>query len=35
MDFQIGHFADFQQLKIDSHFADFGIVKIDSTSTFY
>ena len=31
MDSQIAHFADIEQLKIDSHFADFGQIKIDPT----
>ena len=31
IDIQTSHFADFQQLKIDSHFVDFGQVKIDPT----
>ena len=29
--FQIGHFADFEQLKVDIYFANFGQVKIDPT----
>ena len=31
MDFQAGHFAAFEQFKIDSHFANFGQVKINPT----
>ena len=33
-DFQIGHFAGFEQSKVDIHFADFGQVKIDPTCSF-
>ena len=29
--FQTGHFADFEQLKVDIYFANFGQVKIDPT----
>ena len=29
IDFQIDHFVDLEQFKIDSHFANFGQVKID------
>ena len=29
IDFQTGHFADFEQFKVDIHFANFGQVKID------
>ena len=28
-DFQIGHFADFEQFTVDVHFANFGHVKTD------
>ena len=28
--FQTGHFADFEQFKVDIHFANFGQVRIDS-----
>ena len=27
--FQTGHFADFEQFKVNSHFAEFGQVEID------
>ena len=29
IDFQTGHFANFERFKIDSHFANFEQVKID------
>ena len=29
IDFQTGHFADFEQFRVDIHFANFGQVKID------
>ena len=28
IDFQTGHFAEFEQFKVDIHFVDFGQVKI-------
>ena len=34
MDFQTGHFAYFEQFKIDIHFANFGHVKIDPICSF-
>ena len=34
LDFQTGHFADFEQFKIDSIFVDFGQDKIDPTPLF-
>ena len=35
MDFQIRHFADFDQFQLDIHFANFGQVNIDPISLFY
>ena len=33
MDFQTGHFADFEQFKIDIHFVNFEQFKIDPISS--
>ena len=35
IDFQTGHFADFEQFNIYSHFADFEQVKTDPVRSFY
>ena len=34
IDFQTGHFADFEHFKIDSSLTDFGKVNIDPTGSF-
>ena len=34
-DFQIGHFAAFEQFKVDVHFANFGQVKSDPVSSLF
>ena len=34
IDFQTGHFANFERFKIDSHFANFEQVKIDPDRSF-
>ena len=34
VDFQTGHFADFEQFKIDNHFANFRQDKTDPTCLF-
>ena len=30
IDFQIGHFADFEEFKVDVYYANFGQVKTDT-----
>ena len=35
IDFQTGHFADFDQFKVDSHSATLGKSKIDPTRSYY
>ena len=33
IDFQTGHFSDFEQFKVDIHFASFGQIRIDPISS--